>query len=119
MKNRCFIILTGFLMISLTGCAATLKTTNPVQKDHRDQYILDTADSGANWQAIRYIAKTGDAWILFGNEWKKIADSIKVPESRYTVKLVATSSMNWQAIRMDTISGKSWMVNEFKWVEIK
>ncbi len=120
MKHFYFMIITGILMLSLNGCATLIKP-EPYQGEPKKtgNYILLTEVSGANWQAVKYLADTGEAWILYKNRWKKIADQTLLTKSHYIIKLIATSTMEWQAIRMNPESGESWLINNFQWIRIK
>jgi len=120
MKHFYFMIITGILMLSLNGCATIIKpATHQGEPEKTGNYTLITELSGANWQAVKYLADTGEAWILYENRWKKIADQTLLPKSHYIIKLIATSAMEWQAIRMDPESGESWLIKDFQWIQIK
>ncbi len=120
MKHFYLMIITDLLILSLNGCATTIKTAyHQGGPEKTEKFTLVTAVSGANWQAVKYLADTGEAWILYENGWKKIADPTLPPTSHYIIKLVATSDLTWQAIRMNPQSGKSWMIKDFQWIRIK
>ena len=107
----------------LACLAATLFIAAPPQTANAESnlpptYKLVTKQiASGKFIAVRYMPRTGAAWLLADQKWRTIEDKKPVDTGKYVVEVVGLVG-DWGAARMDQETGRSWILNQGAWLEI-
>jgi hypothetical protein len=107
-------------MLVAVLCASVLTlSTLPVRaatSTNEFDVVLVVA-SPTTWESIKYNTGSGEAWIAQAGKWMPIEDKTKIPQGKYSVKMMALTG-DWAAIRLEVTTGKSWQCRAGAWMEM-
>jgi hypothetical protein len=86
----------------------------PKRADHELRIIR----VGNTFQGVRFQVRTGEAWAMEGQKYKKLDETGPVPDGNYDVTLIADDK-NWMAFRIDRLTGATWQLRNNKWAKLK
>lgn len=97
---------------------AVAQKADPMPAQKRKEHELRIIRVGNTFQGVRFKTATGEAWMMVGDKFEKLAESGPVPAGDYDITLV-TDDTNWMAFRIDHATGATWQLRNNKWVKVK
>jgi hypothetical protein len=71
------------------------------------------------YDTTRFNRVTGESWQLFGDEWKKVAETGTVPKGDYDIQVAGEEAdPGVLVLRIDRSTGKTWRRQSFQWISL-
>ena len=109
----------SFMLVAVLCASVLTLSTLPVRAatpTNEFDVVLVVA-SPTTWESIKYNTGSGEAWIAQAGRWMPIEDKSKIPQGKYSVKMMALTG-DWAAIRLEVTTGKSWQCRAGSGVEM-
>jgi hypothetical protein len=78
-------------------------------------YEMRTIGLDDNYEAIRFIPRTGEAWLFDGANWAKIEETGPTSPGDYDIHLQPAGAGKHAALRIERVTGQSWFKLGGKW----
>jgi hypothetical protein len=85
-------------------------------------FRMKTVTNGANWQAYRYNASTGETMQMVNLKFQKLTEAGTIPTGEYeldTTPLGPNGYAGYAVVRLERVSGRCWFLQGNNWAEIQ